>query len=909
MNGILRRTHRFIRKARRGAVPNSSGVTLVELMIATAILSVAVLGMLGAFGGIQKAMQISKNKTLASNLAQEKMQILTQKNYYEVLVTPDPSYYAINGSTNVPYDTTYFPPETILEGGVTYTRLTYVQVAEEDSGAIVVLPPSTPDTGMHLLTISVVWNENGKARLISVSSILSNPNTVMSNSYFTGTVTNSVTHQPIVGALVDIAENMGWRDTADGTGKYRINTNLGSYNIVATAQGYFPSIAVISIGQNVSVTQDFALQPMSSGTVTGTVWVNDRLIISQVVQDTYTLCLDGSGALSKRDVEYVEIYNPTPSDVTLGHNGANWYDPKNPSLWVAMEGGGGLASNYGGEYSLAANYSLQLAYVNTVIPAYTYFLYANTPRFVLNGVWVTADAYYQPGTGMALGGGSPPIAPDIPHFLSAIPARAGYAGLVNYSAVTSNWTAVDTVRWDSATSGVNGAPYFLSWTSTTSIPVGATTSLGSPAGNQLVRISSPSASAASLSTFGRAYNSQNNQLDYQYPGKGYSGLAYLPHNVSSGAFTVIAGRPAAGAVVTGSDPLSTSATAYLVGNPPVANFVLVNVATATSANPWAVLITSGGYTLENDTVTIAASGSIYNFPSSTTILNQTSVNGFIAGSVTDAFGAVITGPSIQVTAGGGHATATNGRYLLPTTPGSIDVVANAGNGNPSYVSISSLSVTVFLGQIHDNVNFVLSQGGRISGFVTRDGINALPGVTVTAFDSNGVAQDSEVSDTSGRFTTINIATGPYTMVPELDSLEISTPATTTAIVGSGQTVFSTTFTVTGALGTISGNVTSGGATITTGVLIVITTSTLAGVPPAPPTLSSTTLASAAIYLASSQEDGTYSVGVRQSTSPTYNAYGYYTTLSSTGGVTFQTQQLTGISVLAGSSVTGKNFAW
>ena len=66
-----------------------SGVTLVELMVSVVILSIGILGLVATFGGIQRAVQNAKNKTLASTLAQEKMQILKQKNYYQVLVTPE----------------------------------------------------------------------------------------------------------------------------------------------------------------------------------------------------------------------------------------------------------------------------------------------------------------------------------------------------------------------------------------------------------------------------------------------------------------------------------------------------------------------------------------------------------------------------------------------------------------------------------------------------------------------------------------------------------------------------------------------------------------------------------------------------------------------------------------------------
>ncbi|HEX4048308.1 MAG TPA: type II secretion system protein, partial [Elusimicrobiota bacterium] len=134
MNALFRHGRRFIRNAR-----GARGVTLVELMIATAILSIAVLGLVGAFGGIQKAVQISKSKTLASNLAQEQMQILTQLNYYQVLTTPSPSFLT-SITPNITYDDTYFPPQSIMQGGINYTWYTYVQVAMENSGAIVVMP-------------------------------------------------------------------------------------------------------------------------------------------------------------------------------------------------------------------------------------------------------------------------------------------------------------------------------------------------------------------------------------------------------------------------------------------------------------------------------------------------------------------------------------------------------------------------------------------------------------------------------------------------------------------------------------------------------------------------------------------------------------------------------------------------
>lgn len=859
-----------------------SGVSLTELMIAAAVMSMGVMGLIATFAGIQKGIQISKNKTLAANLAQEKMHILKQKTYYQVIPTPAPSGENTEYSPSIPYDTVYFPPEDILEGGVRYQRLTYVQVIRENSGTLEFLPPETPDTGMRMITVTVLWRDSGSPRKLSINSILANPNTVMASAVFQGYVRKASGFIP--GALVNVAENMGWRDTANASGLYSISLSPGNFTLMASAPGYYSQFLAVSVGAGATVNQDFTLVPIGSGTVTGTAWVSPGLLISQVVVDTYTFCNDGN----EHDVEYVELFNPTTAAIYLGTTGqAGWL--KDVALFYLSEGGAHWAYEQG---NVDGNGSFNLQYANTSVPARSYFLISNADRFMINGAWVTADATYHPLYSQQMG-----LYPD----------KAGYVGLIDWTPV---WTGIDSVRWDSSTSGVGGAPNWTSNLSTVSIPnCCGNTALGLPKGNQLVRISSPSAGAADIAAFGRAYNYRNNQTDFLYPSAGFSGLPYTPRSVADGAFTLVAGVPAVGAVVSANDGLSDPTTAYLTGSPPRAVFSLTNVATGT----WMVLISSGQYLLENDTVTLANSGSVYTFSSSTTLLNQPALYGFVSGTVVDAAGAPISVPqAIPVSPGPAgsnqNASATTGRYLLVVTTGSVDVTANVGNGNPNYISVSS-SVEVGLGRVSSGVNFVLSQGGRLSGFVTRDGVNALPGVAVAAIDLNGLSRDQQVSDVNGRFTTVNIATGTYSATPSVDSLETSSPTARTAVVLAGQTVFAGTFTITGALGAITGSVTSGGAGIATGVLIVVTTATLSGSPPAPPALSTNTLASGVYYVASSREDGTYSVEVRQSTSPAYRVYGYYTTLSSTGAVTISAQSLTGVQVTAGQTVSGQDLSW
>ena len=217
-------------------------------------------------------------------------------------------------------------------------------------------------------------------------------------------------------------------------------------------------------------------------------------------------------------------------------------------------------------------------------------------------------------------------------------------------------------------------------------------------------------------------------------------------------------------------------------------------------------------------------------------------------------------------------------------------------------------MTATLGGIRSGVDFLLSQGGRVSGFVTRDGVNPLPGIALSLIDVNGYSRDQPVSGSDGRFTSLNVSTGVYSVEPALDSLESSSPPTVTVTVLSGGNTFASTFTVAGALGAITGSVSLSGAPLRTGALIIVTTATLAGSPPAPPSFDAAALTGSPYYLASSQEDGTYRVEVRQSTAPAYRIYAYYTTYN--GAVpTINSQSLTGVQVLAGQTVSGNNISW
>ncbi len=842
---------------------SQAGVTLVEMMVSVVVLTVGILGLIATFGSIQKSMQLSKNKTLASNLAQEKLHILMQKPYHQVIPTPNPSGEDTDYDPSIPYDTSYFPVEYILQGGVTYKRMTYIQTVRENSGTLQLLAPETPDTGMRLLTVSIAWSEGGNKKRLELSSVMSNPDSVMSNSALTGTVTIFGTATPIQGALVVVAENVGWRDSTNASGSYSISLSPGAATLMATANGYHPKYVDVVAVANASVTENIVLVPIASGTVRGTAWTNPGLLISQVVASS----AQANGFIA----QYVELFNPTTVAVTIGG------DPPPVKLNFRTNCTGSVTC-------MDAAYGIKLDYVNNSIEAGGYYLIANTNTFTINGTTVAADAVYSNSAHTfcsVMPGGAVWNAPSIKQLITI--NHGGAVWLTD-----AGGAVIDAVG--SVHNGVLPVVY-----EGTYLNLGA---VGMIDGMQVIRVSSPSFLSPD---YGRAYDSGSNTVDFTT-----MTITYDVFTTTHSPIAVVAGVPAVGAVVSADDGLSNPTTAYATGSPPTAVFTLPHVATGT----WTVLITSGTRLLrQDDSVTIAATGSSYVFPSSTTMLDEEAVNGFISGTVVDVNGAPLSGITVSAGAAGlDQTTNASGRYFLAVSTGSVDVTANPDSANASYVSMSSSNISVELGAISNGVNFALSQGGRFSGFVSRDGVNALPGIAVLANDSNEISRDIQVSDSNGRFTTINIATGTYELTPAVDSLETSSPTSITATVTTGQTVFVGTFTITGALGTISGTVTAGGVPIATGVLIVVTTKTLTGTPPAPPSLSTSSLTDAAYYIASSLEDGTYHVDVRQSTNPVYNIYGYYYATNGTGADATTSKTATA-GVLAGQTTGQHNLAW
>lgn len=825
----------------------SPGFTMVEVIMMLAIVSIGVLSMIGTFSFIKKGIQTTRMKSLANNLAQEKIESLKNLSYYQLFVTTAAT--ADANFSGMYYDSgTINAPDTINVAGVNFTRKVYIRKCSDGGGGILnYYGWTTPDTGMKEIWVYVSWQESGNWKKLELHNVLENPNQAPLNSTFTGNVKDSANSSNIQSATVLVLQDTARYGTTDASGNYSFAIQVGTYTLRAYKTGYFfsviPNLAV-SAGQTLS--ENFSLVRMASGTIQGAVFKRDHLVISQIC-----------AAVTNDTTEYVELYNPTTWTWTINASTVKL---------KYIDGSNNV-------YNLSS--SPGFTYVNTSISPSGYYLFASQPA--VNGI--AADAYY-------------------PTPSNQIPIRTnGGVALTNAYDV---W--IDSVAWGRSNAsappppaGIEGSGYIMP---------NAPGHGGMEINESIQRKATSSSTASSMdqggseAQSGTAWDSNVNNNDWVDHSDSNHALETNPYpeKNSSVVESPQSGTPAAGALVSASDGLSVSTNADSGGN-----FSLVGVATGS----WNVTASSGA--LSN---VVGLYGGLTNGFSVTTpniYLTSATTGGYVAGSVTTISGAAL-GSILMSAAGSQTRTLSDGSYIIScsTGMGTINVIANYTSDNASYTQGLVVGTTVYLGQITGGINFALSQGGGIKGWVTTNGVDALPNISISAQQS-GTEIGNGVSGADGNFAIPSLATGTYILLPQLDSGESVTPSSTTVTVTSGNLVSAGTFTVTGAMGYISGTMTSGslsGPPVTTGVLVYITTSTISS--GSPPSINSSFRSGAVIYYgASSRADGTYQVALRGGSA--YNVYAWYTTWNGQTPTT-TAQSATSVSVTAGKTTT-QNFYW
>jgi len=138
----------MLQKINRKSSQNQKGFSLIELMVAVAILALASFGIFQAFSVGFIGMNESKARTIATNYVQEKMEELKNKDFDEV----------VNEL-----------PETKNSGGIEFTR--YINVEYIDGTTNLVTAVST---NIKRITNTVSWNIHGKNQSIQSQLVIQN---------------------------------------------------------------------------------------------------------------------------------------------------------------------------------------------------------------------------------------------------------------------------------------------------------------------------------------------------------------------------------------------------------------------------------------------------------------------------------------------------------------------------------------------------------------------------------------------------------------------------------------------------------------------------------------------------------------------------------------------------------------
>ncbi|MDD5627486.1 MAG: carboxypeptidase regulatory-like domain-containing protein [Elusimicrobia bacterium] len=905
------------------------GVTITELMVAMVILTVGVLAGVGTFQYITKAISQGRLKTIATNLAQEKMEVLKNKSYSLVLVTTcslsssgyDPDFVYDNGS---------YPLETITLWGLPpLHRVVNIDYASVSGTSVSTIPYTSNDTGMKKITVIVYWTERGVNRQVRVDSYYENPSVATLSTGFSGTVSISG-GGPLNGALVQVVGSPKWRSYTDSSGRYNFQVSPGSWTLTASSSGFASAVSA-TLGVSPSIYQDWSpsLTRVSSGTIAAdSVYrANPSLVISQVVASTVQ-------ADSGFDAQYIELFNPTTAPINIVGAGcvpAPTCADANPLIRLNIDSPFGCT-----KYRTCMN--VQLVYRSTFVAPGGYYLIGNISTFTALGVQYLADAVYAdgaswpqecPGAGSSIPSAAsadwnPPMVKRIINFEEPSTGHAGSVWLTD-----SSGYVYDAVGWKHNTNVGSHCE------GTCIQHNGGSSAQGLLRGDQEVRFS---AACAAGTTYGRAYDSGSNDDDFYFNNTaGPIGLVYRPFSTADSTQTVISGIPSTGTFVFADDGYSAgvlSSDSPLTGAQGQAchnsTFSLVGVGTGT----WTV-----GAVWNGSSATVAGvqttAGVVTNIANSLTTpawpetgryylsLPYAYTGGLVQGRV---FGA---GPDYSVRLGPGQGgirvgssygtttwTDSQGWYALALPTGTVTITANSGNTNANYIA-SDYDVTVTQGGVTTVPDFHLAKGATIKGYVTA-GTGGLANIPVNA-SCGAVYEDT--SDSTGYFY-IFVATSaaPYSLAPVLDTAQSYTAAAVSpcsgtgpiscAVAAPGSTIFIGTFTIVGAMGAIQGSVSYDGKPITTGVLIMASIGAISD-PPAR-IVASSAPAQTPIYAVTSQVDGVYRLEVRSSTMTGYNMRAFFPMVNTdTGGISYPggSKTLSGGTVAPGATVTGKNFSW
>ena len=354
---------------------NAKGVTMVELLVAIFMAGLFAGAMVLAYKMISKGTDSTKDRSIANNLLQEKIEKLKDVNYYRLIATPA-------AALSNPYDASNpYPPDTTTISSVTFTRTTVITKLQDVSGTLTFVAPTDPDEGIKKIEITVGWTFDNMAKSVSLTNLVQNPDRMPLTGTIQGTV-KDVSSTGVAGVYVYVVDDPSRTCTTNATGLYSIGVVPGTFTLRADKKGYVSQTSgsvTATAGSTVSSNfTNFALRP--TGTASGYVFKKDHYVISEVC---------AAYSAGSPDLEYVELYNPTSSPYTLDSSTFNL---------VYVDG-----SNI--------NHALALTYVRNTLPSNGYFLigsYATVDGVQADAYWSTtgSDVFNADKGGVILANGS-----------------------------------------------------------------------------------------------------------------------------------------------------------------------------------------------------------------------------------------------------------------------------------------------------------------------------------------------------------------------------------------------------------------------------------------------------------------------------------------------------------------------
>jgi hypothetical protein len=622
-------------------------------------------------------------------------------------------------------------------------------------------------SGIAAVSAQLTASASGYANLTQQISVTSGatstltfaltPTATPTTGTVSGKVTNASTGSAIAAATVSYS---GGSDITDSNGNYTLSgVPIGTVSVTASASGMQSSTSSVTVTGGNTTTKNFALTPIPTGSVSGTVidgYTNQPIAAA-------TVSFSGGNTATDANGNYTLSGIPTGTQ-TITAGAAN-YQSQSKSVSILQSS------------TATANFTLQGSAVGTLSGTVTD---ASSGAPILG-----ASLTYRGGNTLTNAAGAYSLA-NAPSGTATLSTSAGGYTSKNISVtVATNQTTTQAVQlvpiptYGTITGVITDAATHATLSGATVSAGGITASTGSNG----------------------SYTLANVPTGLQTLIVDMSGYQEAKQSVSVSANTTTTANVA----LTSSTGRITGTITDSVSNSPLAGATVSYSGGSTTTN------SSGQYTLTGVTpgsvsltVTLAAyntsTGTATVVAGSTTTKNfsliLTPTSGTITGAVTDSVSqAKLQGVTVSYS-GGSATTDSTGRYTLTSVPAGSVVLTAASTGYTS----TSKTTTVVAGS-STSVSFALTPStGTISGTVT-DSVTTLGLAGVTVSYSGG----STTTDANGNYSFTSVPTGTLSVTATLTAYQTASQSVSV----SGGKTSAASFALIPTTGTISGTVTDG----------------------------------------------------------------------------------------------------